>query len=319
MRPLHVALVHRASWYRQEPRIDGQFAYPVPEFTWEHFNVGKEFVFNVNDLKGFDLVWWDDGKFRKPRFVPAPGVCKRRIPVAYYVLYPTLAEHIYNTKLEYARRNADLVLLDHDRLKRWNGQPFVARRCAYSVNDKLYYDRGYERDHDVGFYCIWHMAPERPALDAWLESFCKRKGWVYGSNRGHPLKMEYADRLARCKVVVHMNRTSQTRPPRIFDVSASRAALCSSPMPDVSGEKWAPDETYVPFTTPPVYGYSQKPVSLTYTDKDCQGLIAALEWLLDAGHWGKVAENAYQYVMKHHTWAARATELRRTLSEVFPL
>ena len=54
-----------------------------------------------------------------------------------------------------------------------------------------------------------------------------------------------------------------------------------------------------------------------YTDAECAQVIQGLEWLLDDGHWQEVAANAKDYVLKHHTWATRAKQLRTIIHEEF--
>lgn len=323
MKPIRILLCHRDSWYRGEPRIDGGFAYPVPQFEVAHMVLPKVFSVSLKEIaaQGHEVVWLDEGKFKAhSAFLPhPPHVTQGLPPVAQHVLYPTLTDAHYRSRMDRAKANADLVLLDHDDLVRWKDGP-PARRFAYSVNEWFYRDRGYERDIDVGFYCVFAYNRTRPALDAWLADFCRRKGWRYESTHGRSVGIRYADLLARTKVVVHQNRTASTRPPRIFDCAAARAALLSNPMPDVSGEHWEPWVHYAPFEQPGPSEYlpfeaNEVPV---YEDEDCEQVAAALEWLLDEGNWRPVAERAHQYVLACHTWRQRAVELYGILLDAFP-
>ncbi len=314
MKPLHVALCYRPTWYRKA-RIDGQFAYPVPEFTWTAHHLNKTFRVGLAGLKA-DAVFWDEGKHgRTSAFFPAKG--HRRTPVMYYSLYPTLARHIFQDRVARAKRQADLVLLDHDAVKRWQREGLKARRLAYSVNENYYFDDGGKRHVDVGFYCVWCYNPARPAMDAWLEDICKRKGWQYATTRGRNVGESYAGLLRRTKVVVHLNRTNRTRPPRIFDCAASGTALLSNPMPAVTGEQWISGQHYVAFQDPhdtytePLGAGARGP----FTDGECEEVIQGLEWLLDQGHWEEVAANAKKYVLANHTWATRAKQLRAIIYE----
>lgn len=315
MSQLKIALLHRDNWYRHK-RIDGQFAYPVPEMRWTHFVVDKPFLFNLNTVKHFDLVWLDEGKYKgEYLFTPRKGA-DRPLPVVCHFLYTTLNQHIYQSRVDRANNNADLVLLDYEQIPQFEAAVNCpVDRCAYSVNEKYYYPRG-KKDIDVGFYAIWRYNPERIHLDAWLEDFCNRKGYVYGSNRGHILRDEYPELLSRSKVVIHLNRTPTTRPARIFDVAASGAVLLSNPMPEVSGEQWIDSEHYLSFETPTsLYKESNVSSVKEFDDKDCQEIISGLEYLLDGGEWGRIAQSAYEYVIKNHTWAVRAKQLRGTFEK----
>lgn len=323
VKPLHIILFHREHWYRQAPRIDGQFAYPVPQFTWEHHNLNKGFEEDLFDYRQFDIAWLDEGKYKSySRFIPnAPHTTYLCPSVAMYVLYPTLNSGHYTRRVERAKLNADLVLIDHDDLERWKENVRMpVRRLAYSVNERYYCDRGYERDIDVGFYYITAFNKERPALDMWLRGFCNRKGYTYHSTKGKSVGMEYAELLARTKVVIHMNRTPQTRPPRIFDVAASGACLLSNPMPRVSGEGWTINEHYYEFKRPFSAEYAEfEPNEIpVYTDEDCFDLRVGLEVLLGKGLWEMYAQQAKQYVLSCHTWEHRAKQLYTILLDVFP-
>lgn len=317
LKPVRLLLLHRDQWYRWH-RIDGQFAYDVPGLVWKHKTIKVTFKMDLAGLENdYDVIWWDDGKHRGCEIVP--GIGARKIPLVNYVLYPTLNESTFNSRVRRANTHANAVLLDHDRLERWKercSRPI--RRLAYSVDERYYRDRGLIRDIDVGFYCVYAYSRERPALDKWLEDFCKRKGYRYRTTRGRNVRTRYSKLLARTKVVVHMNRTPQTRPPRIFDTAACRAALLSNPMPRVSGENWEPMVHYVPFKEPHSQDYKPPKSHPEYNDKACQEIIRGLAWLLDDGNWEAVAERAHQYVLACHTWRVRATELTGILLDIFP-
>lgn len=321
--PLRVALFHRDNWYRQAPRLDGQFAYPVSQFTWEHFNVTKLFKIDLHDFKGYDILWMDEGKYKSTsRFIPNVPHYTYQVPlVVCYSLYPTLSQGHFERRIQRSQLNADLTLLDHDDLGRWQERlETPVRRLAYSVNERYYCDRGYNRDIDVGFYYVTGFNKERPALDSWLTDFCKRKGYTYHTTGGVNVGVEYAELLARTKVVVHMNRTPNTRPPRIFDVSASGACLLSNPMPRVSGEYWERAFQYSGFDSPVSLEYCEfEPSDIpNYSDDDCENLIDRLERLIELDEWEGYSLYAHQYVLACHTWQQRAKELYTILLELFP-
>lgn len=316
MKPLHVALVHRGSAYRYT-RVDGQFAYEVPEFTWSHVAVEKDFHdLDLGTFAGdFDLVWLDPGKYAH-RNLFAPKRRRHQVPVVYWSLYPTLSDGHYHTEFDRAQLNADLVLLDHDDLRRWQGVGCPARRLAYSVNEHYYRDRGEERDIDVNFCCFTGYSYERQALDGWLRAHCERRGWTYTSGSGYDGD-RYARLMARSKVMVHLLRTPSTRPPRIFDTAASGTALLSNPMPSVSGEYWQPGTQYGVFLEPHSERIADtaRPQQRELDDRACEELAAGLAWMLTGDRWRAAAENAKSYVLSCHTWQHRATELRQIIKE----
>jgi glycosyltransferase involved in cell wall biosynthesis len=212
-----------------------------------------------------------------------------------------------------------MVLLDHDNLARWADLGIPVRRCAYSVDETRYRDRGLERDVDVGFFCVWKYSPERAALSDWLAVYCQKRGWRYATNFGE-LRQDYPELLARSKVVVHLNRTPNTRPPRIFDAAACGTAVVASRMPAVAGECWEDGVTYAAFDRPTAtYHDDEDDRVAPYTDADCQQIADALDLLIAGGHWQQMGERARAYVLREHTWRVRAQQLHQTLKEAFKL
>jgi len=317
--PLHVALVHRGQQYRYD-RIDGQFAYPVPEFTWSHVEVHKSVQnLDVNAMADdFDLIWLDPGKYAHQNIF-APKRSRHKVPVIYWSLYPTLSASHRAKDIERGKLNANLVLVDHDDLRHWTGVGCPVRRLAYSVNERYYRDRGGARDIDVNFCNFPGYSYERRALANWLGSYCKRHGWKYVAGGGYG--NDYAGLMARSKVMVHILRTPQTRPPRIFDTAASGTALLSNPMPVVSGESWEIGKHYKTFRTP----FSEKiapvktPKQAKLGDVGCREIADGLDWLLEYDMWREIAANAKEYVLSCHTWQHRATELRQIVHEELAL
>ena len=312
MNPLHVLLVNRGHWFMLE-RINGQFAYPVPEFTWEQRSVPKGFVVDLKALKGFDLVWWDDGKYGPP-ITHFSG--RGAAPVVAHMLHGPHCQGHYEERRERARLNADAVALDTDNLARWKGlKPF---QVSYSVNERYY--QALPKTVDVGHYCVWQYTWEREALDEWLEGYCKRRGWTFGSNRGQDLQARYAAALGRCRVVVHLSRVGMTRPARLFDVAAAGGALLSNPMVGPAWETWTPGVHYAAFKRPSSAHFCiEKRCPRHYTDKDCEQVAEKLDWLIGQGHWEEVAAQGQQTVLAEHTWAVRAPQLRQKLNEVLGL
>jgi len=321
MKPIRVALVHRDDWYRGEARIDGLFSYEVPQFVVKHFPVKKGFTQDLHALRDHDVVFWDDGKYKDYAGFTPEEHTGYVPPVVMYALYPTLTNGHFQRRAARAINHADLILVDHDDMERWTWRNGIhARRLAYATNERYYRDRGLVKDVDVGFYCVYGWNKERPALDRWMAGYCKQRGWSYKSTHGESVGTKYAELLARTKCVVHLNRTLNTRPPRIFDAAASGCCFVGSTMPVVSGECWEAGVNYLGFDWPCSEVYEEwTPGDVpVYTENDCVALAKCLDWALEDGGWRKVAERAKAYVLACHTWERRAVELYGTLLDVFP-
>jgi len=319
MIPIRVLLVHKDDWYRGEARIDGFFQYPVREFTWDHLEVRKGFRLDLHDYQNYDIIFWDDGKYKSyAGFSPVAPHTTYMVPqVCMYALYPTLTGSHFNTRVGRAKKNADIVLIDHDVVEVWKkATKLPCFRMAYCTNEKYYMPS--DKDIDVGFYYVLGWNKERAAMDRWLKGFCSTRGWVYHSTDGESVGRDYRDLLSHTKVIVHMNRTMKTRPPRIFDASVSGCAVLSNPMPVVSGENW--NEMYVGFQWPRSEEYKQfdKVEIPVYTDQDCGQVARGLEILIGENDYLEIAQRAREYVLQCHTWKTRAIQLRKTICTAFP-
>ena len=318
-KPLRALVLHRNQWIKFN-RIEGQFQYPVPEFTWEQRAVDVEFRMDLkSEARGFDFVWLDEGKYGRQvaHFAPGPGTA-RPMPVVQQVVNITLSQGHFEDRLRRAVYNADAVAVDHGPLERWGRLSRPAFHLSYATNEERY--KPAEKDVDVGHYAIWGYTWERAALDAWLEGFCKRKGWTFLSNRGAQWDEHYPAALGRTKVVVNLNRTAETRPHRLMDVSACGGVLLTNPFSPVANEAWADGVHYVSFEKPATAGIGvAQPGEVQYNDGDCGELIKTLEWLLDGGNWERIAGQARQEVLSAHTWRVRAPQLRQKLAEALGL
>lgn len=265
----------------------GWWAYPVPEFTWRHFEVAKGAELSRARFRGYDCIVWEDGKSNIRWVSDGP-------PISYVVGDSTLSEQHYQRRLRLGRQ-ADLILVDWDRLERFAGLRGQVRRLSYCVNDRRFRDWGLPKDVDVAYH-VNEDTPERRTLGDWLGRLCQERGWAYA--RGVRLGDDYARSFSRAKVTVNVNRTPTTRNHRLFDALACRTCLVTDPAPDVSGEVRQAGLHY-----------------LEWRDRD--ELVALLERLVP-GEFGCYAENGYRLVHERHTWAARAGELRVTIGEVLP-
>ena len=308
VKPLKALVIHRdlpMKW----ARLDGHFAYPVPEFTWDEQAVEKRFSLNLDRLDGCDFVWWDEGKYGQSRHFMGS-----RVPVVSQVQNFVVEAGMLRAIIDRARQNGAVVAVGHGALEPWQKAGLKAFSCLYSTNEQYY--RPAEKTVDVGQYACWNYVYEREALDAWLADVCKRHGWTFGSNRGEWYQPnDYRDALARTKVIVTISRWPESRPVRLLDISASGGVLLTN--------RWSeggwPDD-YPAFDKPNTAGHgTTNPGTMRYTDRDCAEIEARLVDLLTGGKWQDVAARARQYVLEHDTWAVRAGELRGNLRKVLGL
>jgi hypothetical protein len=282
MKPIHVAVIikDRPGTRERERRNMGMWSYAVDSFTWDFIAPGKGTTISTRDLKakGFDLIFHEDGG----AWAEYSG---RAIPVVFYSIDSTLSEE-YHFRPRFAQAcQADLVLVDHDRLERFEPSGRPVRRLLYCVNDRLFYPR--EKTLDVDFQC--GGTPERARLRVQLSELCKAHGWSYRSGVA-PLE-DYAAAMGAAKVVVVLPRTPRNRPHRVYDAMACGAAVLSAPLPDIQEERLFAGRDYTPLSE----------------DLDTQ-LAAVLGWmphLVSAG-------NGF---IQQHTWSTRARELRTLLAK----
>lgn len=285
MKPLRAALIVKntpASLERDLKNV-GYFSYPVPEFTWEYFSPGKGVSLELDAYrrKGFDFVFHVDGgnwcRYTHPT-----------IPVVYYTIDSTLSEnHHFQPRFEQAAR-ADLVLVDHDSLGRFDSCGKPVRRWLYCVNDRLFVPG--EKTVDVNFQC--GGSAERSYLRVKLSDLCAANGLVYKSGV-RPLP-EYAETMGHSKLVVVKPRTNTNRPHRIYDAMAAGALVVSYPFPIDEGEHFR--------------------ANMNYLDLDTMSL-ETIAHIVEKELWVSFAEMGRRTVLKYHTWATRATELRALLEK----
>jgi len=291
VKPLKIAVLVKNSdaAFKREGRSMGMFSYDVPEFTWEFMHPGKHFTLDTITLKrrGFDLIFHEDGG--------AWGrYAGRAIPTIYYSIDSTLSEeNHYQPRLKQARQ-ADLVLVDHDKLERFTVPNRTTARLSYCVNDHVFKPSPDAREIDVSFHCGGdvYRAHYRNALN----TFAKQHGWAYGSGT-LPLE-QYARQMAASKIVVNVPRNLTNRPHRFLDAMACKACVLTQPFTPMADDSFDFNDCYELFT-------------------DAESLETQLIALLDGDGWKCAAEKGYETVMRCHTWAARARELRAIIHKEF--
>jgi hypothetical protein len=288
MKPLRVALVHREAESMLN-RTYGPWSYQVPEFEVEHYPfTGKDLVLDRARFAGHDLIVQEDGRLWIEWHGNGP-------PLVYVVTDSTLSEQHYRDRYQQAAY-ADLTLVDWDRLERFEGEGRRVARCSYSVNDRLFYDRGVARTVDVGVHMNFN-APERREMVAFLEESCRRHSWVL--DVGTYNRERYAEAFSLSKIVVNLERTLTTRAHRVNDVMASGACLLTTPLPDVPGE--------------------ERQAGWHYREwRGLADLERQIDALLTTGEWEQVAQAGHELVHRAHTWTVRARQLRALLGQVFP-
>lgn len=291
LNPLRVAVIvkNTPASFERDRRNMGMWSYPVDEFTWDFFALGKAFRLDTAHLKalGYDLVFHEDGG----SWGDYAGAA---LPVIYYSIDSTLSlEHHFIPRKQQAER-ADLVLVDHDRLERFQaGTRAPVRRLSFCVNDRLFYERS--KTIDVAFHCGGGDMG-RTLMRSQLEAVCTRARLRYVS--GAVDLATYAQHMGEARVVVNIPRNPSNRPHRVFDAQASFAALVTTPLPDVSDERRRPFDVLT-----------------------CEFLDVAerARILVENGTWELLAIAGRETVMQYHTWQVRARELRALVAEQFAI
>jgi spore maturation protein CgeB len=270
-------------------RTYGPFSYEVPEFAVTHVEVVKGFTLDRSKLaREHDVIVYEDGKLY------GEFVGQANIPICYIVTDSTLSQEHYEHRLWQAEQ-VDLILVDWDRLERFERLGKPVRRLSYCVNDRLFYDYGEPKTVDLAMHAS--PSPELQELHEQLLDFCRQRGYTYASGRRRG--EDYARAFNRTKLVVDLARNPITRNHRAFDVMSSRACLLTSPLPEVGDEIRTAGSDYREWS------------SRTQ-------LFALIDGLISDGRWWDIANHAYRVTHSVHTWTIRARQLRRILNEVFP-
>lgn len=270
----------------RERRNMGYWSYPVMQFEWVHFSPHMSTV-ETKRFNEFDLIFWEDGGTYK--FVKNGGPA-----VVYMAIDSTLSGPHYHTRLERSKQ-ADLVLVDHDRLERFAGGAPV-RRLGYCVND-LVFEPVKEKKVDVAYHCSSGARKgmpggyERNELRRKLDDVCAQ---TYSYRSGALGLADYARSLAEARVAVNWPRTIINRPHRVLDVMACRTALLTGPIPSLECDLIEEGVHY-------------------YTFEEQKDVGAYLQGLLENERWESMAQAGYDLVMEQHTWAMRAAQLRQLL------
>lgn len=286
MTPIKVALIHRDSPRCMDKRMVGWWSYPVPEFEWEHIVKGKGFRIDKSKLRNYDIIVYEDAKIYGTFIGSGPPVC-------YCVGDSTVDNAHYQHRLKESRQ-ADLILVDQDKLRRFKQWGIPVRRFGYCVNDVLFHDYDLKKTVDVCLHYISKNRPKRAEFREQLVALCARKGHVL-KKETHEYE-EYAKAFSRAKIAVDFGEYPQVRAHRGFDVMASRTCLVTSPLPSISGEKREAGRHYFEY-------------------QNAEHLETLLGNLLSSGLWRKIADAGYKLVQEHHTWAIRAQELKKTLQQ----
>lgn len=295
---LKVAVIvkNRAAAFERDNRSMGMWSYAVPEFQWDFLYLGREFVAHTASYaKGYDFIFHEDGgnwgEFRG-----------NALPILYHVIDSTLSEeHHYKPRYEQAKQ-ANLILVDHDRLERFTGTGKKAVRFEYAVNDKVFKDYGLEKTTDVAFHC--GGSDERQRVRVRLHEICAAHGWKYTS--GVLPLVEYAQAMNRAKIVVNWPRAEGNRPHRVFDAMACKSYLLTHRL------LWI-DEGLT--HNDPVFKEN-------YWDYyDFEELEERLTILLGrfASRIESWSHDGWVQIQKHHTWAVRAQQLRELVKQEFGL
>lgn len=292
MRPLKVAMFVKSSpWsMERENRNMGLFSYPVPEFTWDHFAFNEFQPVDMRKFKDYDFIFHEDAGWAK--------YVGERPPVVYFTFDSFLSDAHLAVRLKQALQ-ADLVLVDHDYPERFTSAGIKARQWPYCTNDHLY--KPLDKTMDVVYHCgAGYKAgnpgwQKRSATRGVIGEICTKHGWSYASGARSPV--EYAASMGHAKVAANVNRLYNHRPHREFDAMACGAVFLTEPYPDTPEDGTLAGIHYAVFS-----------------DGQIENKLSEL---LDGGDWPAYAERGHQFIMEHHTWAIRATQLRELVNREF--
>ena len=292
MKPLKVAIIYKSRHGIDEhdQRAVGWWSYPVPEFEFEFFRAVQQIA--MSTFNNFDLVFHEDTT--KLAVYVRHG---QTPPVVYMSVDSTLSDAHYKSRLALAKQ-ADLVLVDHDKLERFKSLGKPVRRFSYCVDEHIF--KPLEKELDVSYHCGsgesrgFPGGKERNEIRRHLGEYCSRAGCSYRS--GAVGQDEYASDMGKSRVVVNWPRTVINRPHRVLDTLACGAALLTGPIPQVDGDCLVSGIDYV-----------------DYADMD--QLDEKLKMLLEHESWKFYADAGYKLAMERHTWSVRAQELRLILNK----
>lgn len=283
-----LVLVHNSpAALRRETRPVGFWSYDVPEFTWDIRYPGKGALIDTH-LKGFDLIWEEDG-------ASWPEYKRGGVPVIGYYIDSTLSYENHLLPRQKQARQVDLILVDHDDLHRFQGLGHPVRRILHCVNDHIFRDYWLDRTVDISFHCGSGGSEIRKTIRRSLHELCLTHGWTYAS--GVRELTEYAKAMNRSKIVVNVPRCSGNRPHRIFDALACNTCLMTEGMH--VGEAFGTLQFDRDF--------------LQWQSLD--QLETLLVQYLNGDQWKELAWAGFERVHMEHTWKARAPELRQLLWE----
>lgn len=286
VKPLKVALVHADRPRAMENRMIGWWAYDVPQFHVTRFPIPKKKRQTIDVARlaeRFDVIFWEDYQCY-PRWVHTGA-----LPIVYQVGDSVLSEK-HRQNRQKAARDADLILVKRDRLTHFRDIA-PTRRGSDCVNDRLFYDRHLPKDIDVCYH-VRGNTERRKAVGRFLQDFCAEHELTCAF--GKRFNEEYAQAFNRSRISV--NVIDWWRNQRFFDVMAAYSCLLTTPPKPVSEEDYLRGIHYLEWT-------------------DFHGLGNEILYTLDTGRWKHITQYGHDYVMRKHTWAARARRVRCLLRE----
>jgi glycosyltransferase involved in cell wall biosynthesis len=282
---VNVAIVCRAKSFEETRRKLGWWAYPVHGLDWTFYPTADEEIVNKDTLAkaGHDLIVWEDW------CIPV-WTGSSAIPVYAVIVDSNTSPRRRKNYIERAKQ-ADVLLIDQDRLSAFEPWGRRVYRWQYAVNEHLFSPRS--KEIDVAYHV--GRTDERTVLHDPLVAYCRAQGYAFTTGGGLTID-QYANRLNSARIVVHKSTHEQCRSHRFFDALASGACL-------LTDRVWAVPE---------------------------DGLIAGkhfIEWfnpvdmhekitdLLATGSWNQIAQAGHGFVMARHTWRTRAAELVQIIEE----
>lgn len=284
---MNVAVVCRAKSFAETRRKQGWWSYPVPDLEWTCYPVqdGERLTRADFERQGHDLVVWEDWCW--PIWEGRSG-----IPIYAVVVDSNTSSRRRKLYLERAKA-ADVLLIDQDRLDVFGklGKPVF--RWQYAVNEQVFAPS--QKQIDVAYHVA--RTDERAALAEPLAAFCREREYSLTMGGGMTID-QYAARLAAARICVHKATWPQCRSHRFFDALAAGCCLLTDPVQPVAEDGFIPGRHFMEWD-------------------GLADLTRQVALLLDSGQWNVIAQAGQGWVLRHHTWRTRASELMTIIERTY--
>ena len=274
-----IAVVCRKRGFTEIRQKQGWFSYPVPDFEWGFFPAEDDQVICRDQFAnaGYDLIFWED-------WVRCTWVGDAPIPIYAAIVDSNTSPRrrkLYRERVQ----DADVLLIDQDKLSSFNGLKKPTFRWQYAVNENVF--TPHPKTVDAGYHVA--KTDARGALGQVLRQHSQDTGYSLTMGGGMTIS-QYAARLGAARIIVHKPTFKQCRSHRYFDALASGACLLTERVWSVNEDAFLPGVHFAEWSS---------------EDDLCE----QINELLTTGLWQRIADAGRDHVLRFHTWQTRAQEL----------